>query len=265
MLIHAEVLPTYRRIRQIGLRLNHKLVGTLSKEAMDTAGERLGILRNGVLVFGSEDETAVLMDYAIYNVRIAGQNAVERYLEQSPPPPDSDEMGLLKDMLEACYSLFELVDVEPGVGVTVRDALRNETDFLADIGLSRSGPMGGCLATRVIPLREQGILMSSGAGLPVDRATLARIIKALEQWFETGTDFSLLTPDQESNLAAVVIRTCLEAGMSSRIVYGTHAETSSRTKPAIDPRLIRRANPNDPCPCGSGRKFKSCCGRRPRR
>jgi SEC-C motif len=205
------------------------------------------------------------MDYAIYNVRIAGQNAVERYLEVSPPSPDSDEMDLLKAMLEARYSLFEVVDVEAGVGVTVRDALRNETEFLADIGLSSSGAMGGCLATRVIPLQEHGILMSSGAGLPVDRAVLARIINALERSFDTGTDYSLLTPDQESNLAALVIRTCLEAGMSSRIVYGTHAETSSRSKPAIDPRLLRRANPNDPCPCGSGRKFKSCCGRRPRR
>ena len=38
MMIHAEVLPTYRRFRQIGLQLNHKLVKTLSKEALHEGG-----------------------------------------------------------------------------------------------------------------------------------------------------------------------------------------------------------------------------------
>ena len=77
MMIRPEVLPTYRRIRQVGLQLNHKLVKTLSKETIDTAGERLGMLKKGILVFDSEDETSVLMDFAIYNVRIGGKNAAE--------------------------------------------------------------------------------------------------------------------------------------------------------------------------------------------
>ena len=25
---------------------------------------------------------------------------------------------------------------------------------------------------------------------------------------------------------------------------------------------VRKVQPNDPCPCGSGRKYKQCCGRR---
>ena len=27
------------------------------------------------------------------------------------------------------------------------------------------------------------------------------------------------------------------------------------------PRAGRRVYPNDPCPCGSGKKYKQCCGR----
>lgn len=34
-----------------------------------------------------------------------------------------------------------------------------------------------------------------------------------------------------------------------------------------EPETVRRIAPkigrNDPCPCGSGRKYKKCCGRRP--
>ena len=26
-------------------------------------------------------------------------------------------------------------------------------------------------------------------------------------------------------------------------------------------RMERKVYPNDPCPCGSGRKYKQCCGR----
>jgi hypothetical protein len=265
MMIHAEVLPTYRRIRQLGVQLNHKLVKTLSKETIETAGERLGILKNGILVFDSEKETSVLMDYAIYDVRVGGQNAVERYLDQSPPPPNSDEMALLKAMLEAYYSLFQIVSSERGVGVTVRDVLRRDIGFMADIGLSSCARKGIVLATRVIPLEEQGFLMSGGAGLPVTSQAIARITKELERVFPPTTDFARLTPGQESSVAALAIRTCLESGMNSQIAYGTSAETPSGSKRQIDPREIRRANRNDPCPCGSGKKFKSCCGRRPSR
>ena len=59
-----------------------------------------------------------------------------RYLDESPPPPDSDEMALLKAMLEAYYSLFQVVSSERGVGVTVRDLFRRDIGFMADIGLS---------------------------------------------------------------------------------------------------------------------------------
>ena len=51
MTIHAEVLPTYRQYRKLGIQLNHKLVQTLSKEALHEGGKRLGILQNGTFVF----------------------------------------------------------------------------------------------------------------------------------------------------------------------------------------------------------------------
>jgi uncharacterized protein len=41
---------------------------------------------------------------------------------------------------------------------------------------------------------------------------------------------------------------------------GLAAEHEQRA--AAPPRARRKVAPNAPCPCGSGRKFKSCCGRR---
>ena len=27
-------------------------------------------------------------------------------------------------------------------------------------------------------------------------------------------------------------------------------------------KLVKKVYPNDPCPCGSGKKYKKCCGRK---
>jgi hypothetical protein len=46
--------------------LNHKIIRTtLKKEHFLEAGRRLGILQEGILVFRNEDETSVLMDFAL--------------------------------------------------------------------------------------------------------------------------------------------------------------------------------------------------------
>ncbi len=43
-------------------------------------------------------------------------------------------------------------------------------------------------------------------------------------------------------------------------VTGTNRDTSSVQAPKR--REIRKIYPNDPCPCGSGKKYKQCCGRK---
>ncbi len=43
-------------------------------------------------------------------------------------------------------------------------------------------------------------------------------------------------------------------------VTGTNRDTSAVQAPKR--REVRKIYPNDPCPCGSGKKFKQCCGRK---
>ena len=140
MTTHEHLLPVYLRLRQAGLRLNHKLVGTLSKEALHEGARRLGMLHGETLVFDSEDETSVLMDYCIYNLYSGGKNAAQRYLAESPPG-GPDEMIFLQAMQTAYYSILQVTDVERGVGVAVRDLLRGGTGFLVDVGFG-SSPTG---------------------------------------------------------------------------------------------------------------------------
>jgi len=38
-------------------------------------------------------------------------------------------------------------------------------------------------------------------------------------------------------------------------------EESRKAKEPLPPRALRKVGRNDPCPCGSGKKYKNCCGR----
>jgi SEC-C motif len=257
MSAHAHLVPTYLRWRQIGMRLSHRLVETLDKDIMDEGARKLGVLQKGTLVLGSEDELAVVMDYCIYNVYRGGRNAVERMLADSPPS-DPDERDLLEAQAQARYSLFQVSDVEPGVGVALADVLRSDTIFVTDLGFGNSLRKGFGLAGRVIP--RAGFFMTGGAMLPLDRRAARQIEGDLEHWLAKGV--ARLTAAEEADLTARIIRACLQTGASEHIAYASPGETRSpgRWSPENPGRV--RANRNDPCPCGSGRKYKSCCGKR---
>ncbi len=238
--------------------MNDRLANSVPKQTLDECGRILGFVHKGTLVFETEDEVALLMDYCIYYPQPDGSNQVTRFLETSPPPADSDEMRTLQAMTHAYYSLFQIKDLVRGVGVEVRDVLRDETGFIADIGLGSSARPNMMMATRVIPTDD--FLTTGGAALPVDASAASRIIKALGQTiFNPGAfDFKRITPQQEAKLAALIIRECRSTGMTSHIAYaepGGPAGVGSRVT------RRRRVGRNEPCPCGSGKKFKMCCGR----
>jgi hypothetical protein len=258
---YSELLPRYKQLRQVSMELNHRLVKTLPKDVLDEGGKKLGILKKNVLVLDNEDEIAVLMDYCIYDVRRQGKNAVERYLANSPPPPGSDERVLLEAMLQARYCLLEVESAEPGVGVHVRDLLRDEPLFVMDVSFGSTAQRGVVLASRIFA--PDGIVRTTGAALPVallpdrERAAFLQALTALFQ----GEAFRHLPPERMSEFVASLIRTCLQKGAAEHIQY---AEPGARVPVRGTAALpsARRVGRNEPCPCGSGRKFKHCCGGR---
>lgn len=256
---HLALLSQYLRLRDVRFRLNNHLVTLIPKESYDVCGKALGISKKGVLYFETEDELSLLADYCIYTPGSDGRNVVERYLAESPPPAESDEMTVLRAMTHAYYTLFRVIGVERGVGVAVRDLFRGEDGFIVDVGFGSSANIGAMLATRVIP--ADGYLATGGAALPVDPKAAVRIADELaERGYDPAEfDYKQITPRQEAEVAAIVIRECRSTGMSSRIRY---AEPQAQIPPLPTRAGRPRIGRNDKCPCGSGKKFKTCCGRR---
>lgn len=259
MSAHAHLVPTYLRLRKIGMGLSHRLADSLDRDTLNEGASKLGLLQKDTLVLGSEDELAVLMDYCIYNIHRGGRNAVQRMLAESPPS-SPEERALLEAQSKARYSVFQVSAVEPGVGVSLVDALRQDEIFMVDVSFGNSSRKGLGLAGRVIPL--DGYYMSGGAMLPFDARVARRLERDAKRWVAPGTDYAHLTAAEDADLTAEIIRACLQTGASEHIRYATPGEGARSVRGAPESAGRVRANRNDPCPCGSGRKYKSCCGKR---
>ena len=250
-----EIISRYKHLRAVGRNLNHKMVERLSKDDLHEGGRKLGILQKGVLVFNSEDESAVLMDYCLYDVRRNGRNAVEQYLLDSPPDPESDEMVCLRSMQQAVYSLFIVESVAPGFGVTVRDLLSDGTILIADMGFGSTAQPGLIFVSRL--LFHDGFAMTGGAALPVGvppedqrKAIIEKMAKAA-------------APDEDGYFdPAPIIRACLSQGRSSHVQYQEPTGRQMGRQPASERISSSKVGRNAPCPCGSGKKFKNCCMRK---
>ncbi len=256
---HADLLPRYQHLRQVGLGLNNQLVKSLSREDLYEGARKLGILRNNTIVLDTEDQTSVLMDFCLHDVRRDGVTGLDRFRAESPPPADSDEMLLLKAKQHAWYSLFQVLRVDRGVGIEFLDMLRNQPTFVVDVGFSHSGARGALVASRMMV--ADGITMTTGAALPVSgfsRGDWARFLQTLAMALR-GTDLRHVPSAVASDVTAKISRACLKHGAAERIQYRDPGE-DTRSRPAASASTrAPHTGRNDPCPCGSGRKFKRCC------
>lgn len=209
----AELLARYKHFRQTGRALNVALVKQLPKRAVPECGKKLGIFKADTLILGNDDEIGVLYDYCLYHYRRGGKNAIERYLEQSPPAPDTAEMLLLQAMLKAYFSLFQIESIEPHCGAMLRDLVTDSRLKLLDLGVSATGVPGMILAGRMITLPE--FTVSSGTLIPIPEPVFNERIRPLIRTFKGNTRVDSdrpFTPGQEASFAGQVLRIALHAG-----------------------------------------------------
>lgn len=250
-----QMLARYRQLRVVMRKLHHSLIERLPDGALQECSQLLGVNRDGVLVLNSEDEATVIMDCCIYDWRSEGRNAVERYVAEVQVEPDSDEKVLLDAMLRARYSLFAVEEVVEGLGVETRDLLRGDRGFIMDVGLSETAEDGLILAGRIITPEGCPFSMTTGAALPVSRSALKRIKNAIKKHMgDTTVDMINTSPEKAAELSAFLVRLLLQSDASSHMKYEDNLEEEK-------PKTVTKVGRNDPCPCGSGKKYKRCCGR----
>ena len=220
---YSALVERYRRLREISYKLHGRpLLDHLSQQAFPEGGKKLGMLGGGTtLRFDSEDDLAILADYCLYDLVEENGNAIARYRAGAHPDPTSDESALLHAMSESFYTLIEVTEVVPGVGVRVADLFAGRREYLLiDMGLGRTAQKGGILASRLFPVPE--FVMSSGAGLLVDADTLHRIRTSVLPQHGTEQDGQCLLAggrQKAADLAAAIIRLCRRSQVAENIRY----------------------------------------------
>ena len=249
-----DLIARYKRLRGVSTDLNNRLISKLPREDLMEGGRRLGLVRGKTFCFNSEEDSCVLMDYCLYDVRRNGRNAIERYLVDTPPAEDSVEATILHSMQHAIYSIFEVEAIEPGLGIRVVDHYSNERHLIIDLGLAGSGQVGLILATRLLSF--DGFSMTGGAaialGVPPQghRDEMIGILKAALK-LRSGGD------------PAPSIKVYLDKGITKNTRFENPFEPSLEGPAVTSPiHTEKRIGRNDACSCGSGKKFKHCCLRR---
>ncbi len=251
---YDDILTCYKRMRSATSGMSNTLVD-LCGPYVEQAAKALGVWVNGTIVMDI-DQMPVLMDHAIYRYPRGGHNAVERLAAKHPPAPGSDAQAALCAMRKAFFSLFQVRDVIKGLGVRVTDIIRDEDYFLADVNLSQTAVEGLVLASRMLPFED--FITTAGAALPVDADVLEWVVTNVEENYKAHEDMRNLPPKVWDELETKIIRACLNSDGAQRIAYRDAPGTASQPALSKEPSHVGR---NDPCPCGSGKKFKKCCGR----
>ncbi|MGA3315447.1 MAG: SEC-C metal-binding domain-containing protein, partial [Candidatus Korobacteraceae bacterium] len=100
--------------------------------------------------------------------------------------------------------------------------------------------------------------MTGGVGLPMTteaRETAYRRLAA------EGLLVDGIVTDRR-RMALVTVRACLETGAAEHVAYEDPRGRArgNDTASHAPRRSIPASGRNDPCPCGSGKKYKKCCG-----
>jgi len=256
-------IQRYERLRQVSRRLMHEVTKTIPREAYEEMGKALGILRNNTFVLDSMDVSSVLMDACVFDWIRNGQNLVEIYFEAHPQAPGTDERLLSQAFCRAKYRVLMPEALRPGAVTYWTDVLSREPITLMDIGLSQTVAHGfrGLFATRTALMEDWW--MTTGAGLPISDRKTCEIVLEMIRGRNLLQD---TTSVGEHRLAIAVIRACLDSGAAEHVRYlGADDEEAD----FVGHRLITEVRSprghidrNDPCPCGSGRRYRRCCGRK---
>ena len=112
-----------------------------------------------------------ILDYALFADRHGGPTLVEQYRAQAPIHGAEDgEASRLRNKLIAAagrsaYGVFRVVEVTPGVGATLEDALTHDRQVLPDPGLGERLAPGEQIGLRLLPV--DGVALATATPLPI--------------------------------------------------------------------------------------------------
>lgn len=283
-----EDVEWYLERREAMSNLYGDLLGTIPRRATREIASARGDGVCEILFLGSEEMVTPHIDCCLHEWIVGGKSVVQRYAEESPPPEGTEERDTLDALLRARFAVLKIGEQVPGAGAHAVDMLTDQELFLMDVALSFSRrAKRSALVGRIMPVGE--FWMSAGGALPMPAREARKRIEKLaksdpavtsESFDPEALDGRSRLFERHENVLAFV-RMLLEDDPDTAVLYVAVNEIFSRVVGADSSRGFeaegrgwtegltgvlapfegRRPTRNGPCPCGSGQKYKRCCGR----
>jgi len=112
--------------------------------------------------FKNIDETlALVVPWSVYVFRVDGRSVAEAYIEERGRRCTGEERGWLVAQQAAWLSVWEVIEVDVGSTVTLRDLLSGETRCVIDVSASQTAAPGLALLARVVDYEGISLLCGS--------------------------------------------------------------------------------------------------------
>jgi tetratricopeptide (TPR) repeat protein len=150
-------------------------------------GERFDLDRRSFALDsrGVEVEWPAFLEWLIHDFRLStGQPAIARFLAERGGSLPADERGILEEWQDAAVGLHEVVDLEPGRSLTLRDVFTEETCTVREVRGSLSAVRWDLLGARVIRVHGEPFLSGTvTAFYASDREDLVAHVKERYQTY----------------------------------------------------------------------------------
>jgi hypothetical protein len=215
-----------------------------------------------------DDSIAMVLNDCCFNVFFPGRRTlVDVYVAERLPEND-DERAVLQAHQRSYFSLFELMQLLPGIGARLRDLFTDEMILLVYPRLAETMRPGLVLPVRVLPLDDFHVLFNG----PIPFNNVPSVQQYEESLFKAYGQYGVqkgraLNAEQRANIET--FQTIDVLALRYPELVPPQRRKASAAPPTAAPRFGQRpvsammnVGRNAPCPCGSGRKFKPCCLRR---
>jgi hypothetical protein len=126
-----------------------------------------------------EDAARVLplaMPWSVYHFSVQGRPPFEWYLEEASPRPGADERRWLTAQRASWLSVWEVIEVRPDEGLTLRDLLTEEKRRVQEILATETLVKRDCILARVVELDDTAVLGGTHPR-PLPPAEAAEIVR----------------------------------------------------------------------------------------
>jgi hypothetical protein len=150
------LIEKYKTYRNVGMELNHKIIdSSLDHDLLKKSAKLLGIIHEGTIVFDSEDEVSVLMDFTLNEYKVNNKNTIEIYREKIGWQNEI-EKDILDALLSSYTSLFKVTSISENENtLRLHDVLNKKDNIkLIDIGFSKSSVPGLLLFIRLVQFED---------------------------------------------------------------------------------------------------------------